>query len=521
MIPEYNPLTGIARLTHPQSGISVCTLLQQPGRKQPAITAFAGARFSRSADSLPDIVQEIADKNTNAAERLATIFQGYGHSSVADMSHQFISIENVPAVTAMRFFWLNPKQDGQERSTRYQDFSKPNFARTYPTALPTNLRKAFEIIITHQLAEYSKLLTTTQSTLANTFNIADIDKKQVAALKARSFDCARQLLPLGVNTSFCAVMSSRDWGRYISLMRGSTQKAEQIVGDLLFHLLLGTPELAELGYTPEADTLIRHLQPNFKMENTTHTLLAVLQNKLAEGQSTLLIHDYLSANCMTTRSALVEHILMRHKSGARLDTTTVSQLSEWFGKWIHKEHSQYNQLGPIAQHGAYQLKGFADIGVLKDLNRHRSMERDIAFLDNQVELAVINNPHWGLTEYLTSISTLRPLAVAYMESLNDTQQMIDGWLRQASDYLSKSAVIEFARYLSPTARRVEYAMYGSIDDLQYTIRTRVRPGGHINYRRVVYQWAKQLSTVDPFWKPLLLEIEEPDATSREQFLDRS
>lgn len=521
MIPEYNPLTGIARLTHPQSGLSVCTLLQQPGTKRPAINAFAGARYSRSAESITDIMQEILDKNTNAAERLANIFHGYGHASVGDLSHQFVCIENVPAITAMRFFWLNPKQDGQERSTRYQDFSKPNFVHVYPTALPTNLRLAYENIINHQLNEYARLLNCTQKALASTFNIPDVDNKEVAALKARSFDCARQLLPLGINTNFGAVMSSRDWGKYISWMRGSSQKVENILGEMLYQLLVGTPELSQLGYVPEADTLIRHVEPNPSVENTTQALLDSLKDKLAEGNSTLLGHEYLTANCMATRSALVEHVLMLHKRGARLDGTTVGQLSEWFGKIIHGVHNQYNQVGPLGQQGAYQLKGFTDFGVLKDLNRHRSLERWIPAFSNQAELDIINEPQWGLGEYLNSIPSLRPLAVAYLESLNDTHQMINGWIRKAADYLGKAEVTEFARYLSPTARKVEYAMYGSLDDLQYTIQTRLRPGGHINYRYVVYQWTKQLAAVDPFWKPLLLKVEEPSASSREQFLDRS
>lgn len=86
--------------------------------------AFAGARFSRSSDTAHDIFAEIRDAGANAQQKLAAIFRKYGHASVADMAQLFGYIENVPQYIATCFFCETSLGGGQERSTRYQDFSE-------------------------------------------------------------------------------------------------------------------------------------------------------------------------------------------------------------------------------------------------------------------------------------------------------------------------------------------------------------------------------------------------------------
>ncbi|EKQ70275.1 Thymidylate synthase complementing protein [Leptolyngbyaceae cyanobacterium JSC-12] len=517
----YNSELGIAGLTDTQSGISVYTLLQNPGRKQPSVNAYLAARYSRSGDSIEKILSEVQTNQVDAAERLGKIFSGYGHASVAGMAHLFCCVENVPAVTAMRFFYLCPTQDGQERSSRYQNFSQGKWANRFPVSLPTKLRVKFSALIKTQLQMYTNLITPTQEQLQRTFSISSEDTKDLSALKSRAFDTVRMLLPMGILTNFGAVQSAREWSRYIGVMGGSSDPHEKIVGDLLRALLTGTRELEELGYVPEAAELIRHSQPSSVIEDSTNKLVAAAEQLVKNPQINKLKLPNLAVGYTHARMALFEHVAMLAQPGIRLDYSAVQEL-ESFGKFLHLVHSQHTPMGPIAQHGAIQLRGFTDLGSLKDLNRHRSLERFIPFLDNcgSAEKELANGfMHCAYLQALPSVRT--QLLDIYNACLTTYYKDIYAWAKEASDYLTKAELYSLVRYLLPHAHRSEYAMYGSVDDLIYTIRTRIRPGGHINYRMLVHSWLKALSDTHSWWHPLYQALEKPDPTNKAQFTDRS
>ena len=150
----------------------VHSLLQNCNAKQPAINAYLGARYSRSSDSILDIASEVINTGTDASERLEKIFAGYGHKSVGDMAELFVCIENIPIITGMKFFYINPVIAGQERSTRYQDFSDPNFIKIpNEVCSKQEIRKEYEKIIFKQLSDYKRLLKSTKEQLSKYFKI--------------------------------------------------------------------------------------------------------------------------------------------------------------------------------------------------------------------------------------------------------------------------------------------------------------------------------------------------------------
>src|SRR5438093_11202564 len=90
----------------------------------PEIQAYAMARYSRSAQGMLESIQEISSQQ---AERfLNTFYFQYGHRSIADMAHLVVAFENISILAAIRVvdeqLW-----DGQERSTRYQNFKKSGY----------------------------------------------------------------------------------------------------------------------------------------------------------------------------------------------------------------------------------------------------------------------------------------------------------------------------------------------------------------------------------------------------------
>src|SRR5216684_4113471 len=86
---------------------------------EPEIQAYAMARYSRSALSMKEALKEI---NQQKAEKfLNTFYFQYGHRSIADLAHIAFAIEKLSILAAITVA-DEQRWDGQERSTRYQNF---------------------------------------------------------------------------------------------------------------------------------------------------------------------------------------------------------------------------------------------------------------------------------------------------------------------------------------------------------------------------------------------------------------
>ena len=87
----------------------------------PEVLAYAMAKYSRSALSMRDSLREIS--NQRAEQFLNTFYFQYGHRSIADLAHVAFAIERLSLLAAI-ILVDEQRWDGQERSTRYQNFRK-------------------------------------------------------------------------------------------------------------------------------------------------------------------------------------------------------------------------------------------------------------------------------------------------------------------------------------------------------------------------------------------------------------
>ena len=509
--------------------IKVHTLLQNSERKQPSINAYLGARYSRSADSIIDIANEIVKNNTDAAERLEKIFTGYGHKSVGDMADLFVCIENIPMYVAMKLFYMTSVVSGQERSTRYQDFENPEFVKI-PREIceDSEIRKGYERVILKQMSDYREMMRPTREALEKAFQINPESQQEVSALKSRTFDVARYLLPFGLNTSSAYLMSARNWSDIISYLCSSNSVVENEVYTLLLNLL-GESKLDIKGYTREADGLIRHTDPNCSRQMSTKEILEYIEKDISRKQ----IKDLPGSECESVAvtyapdctETLVSHYeLLLNPLGSQEEFEFSERDQEKIGDILFQRHNHHNMLGNIGQSGAIRISGFASLGTLKDLNRHRSLERFIPLfheeLDMDQELDREDDQCFFLCNYLDlpNLSTLRK---EYVSRLESTYRLIREWRKNALKVLGRDVCDEYTKYLLPHAHSTKYVFYGSFDDLQYLINLRTRNGGHIAYRKLVYEWLRKLSVKDFIWKPLLRNIVEPKINDKHQFIDRS
>src|SRR5580693_8589161 len=91
---------------------------------EPEIQAYAMAKYSRSSLSMKDSLKEITLQK--AEKFLNTFYFQYGHRSIADLAHIALAIERLSILAAI-VVADEQRWDGQERSTRYQDFRKSGY----------------------------------------------------------------------------------------------------------------------------------------------------------------------------------------------------------------------------------------------------------------------------------------------------------------------------------------------------------------------------------------------------------
>src|SRR5207302_10854506 len=90
----------------------------------PEVQAYAMAKYSRSALSMKESLKEINDQK--AEQFLNTFYFQYGHRSIADLAHVAFAIEKLSLLAAIALV-DEQRWDGQERSTRYQNFKKSGY----------------------------------------------------------------------------------------------------------------------------------------------------------------------------------------------------------------------------------------------------------------------------------------------------------------------------------------------------------------------------------------------------------
>src|SRR5436309_15454546 len=87
----------------------------------PEVLAYAMAKYSRSSLTMKESLAEISAQR--AEQFLNTFYFQYGHRSIADLAHIPFAIERLSLLAAIELV-DEQRWDGQERSTRYQNFRK-------------------------------------------------------------------------------------------------------------------------------------------------------------------------------------------------------------------------------------------------------------------------------------------------------------------------------------------------------------------------------------------------------------
>lgn len=518
-----------------RTGFTVRTAVADAERQVPAIMAFAGARYSRSALTAEELFAEINAGKKSAQEKLANIFVNYGHASVGDMAMLFAYLEQVPRHILMHFFAASSVGSGQERSSRYQDFSTsrgPDWSQLLPNTLPAHQKSEIaqraDALFGQGIAAYTHFLPRVTKRYEQHFQLYTNNKSHASALQARVFDTVRAFLPLGARTSAAYICSSREWARLIQWLKSDPSPESVCLGEQL-ELIFAPPKEAadKIGYLPEAPDLIRYTQPDPR----TATLLKSLEKMAA---------DLLKATPRTEK-------LKRHKQDVSVISESATQGQKYlyfallclrpklkwsdFAKWeagltpqkkkkmstiLLSEFTHHQHLPHWCRTGGMTFEMNLTISEAIDFNRHRAWGRFSPWLESQE------------TEELLSDGYITP---AYLDipALQDLRQEFSATLEKYYAELNKLAADlpegtspHFIQSLIPNAQRIRYFLTGGPKEISYLTQLRVRPGGHINYRMLAYDLAKIAAEHDALLAALDLGKErKPDPASPSEFFDRS
>jgi thymidylate synthase ThyX len=473
---------------------------------EPEVLAYAMAKYSRSSLSMKESLAEISSQR--AEQFLNTFYFQYGHRSIADLAHIPFAIERLSLLAAVALV-DEQRWDGQERSTRYQNFRKSGW---YTPALGERTA-GYTATIEALFAAYDRvgagMLEALKNAIAKPAEMKD--EAYVRTLKARAFDVARYLLPLATNTSLGQIVSARTLENQISRLLASEFAEVRSLGERLktaaaepawnvghdgarvllseaasftipdaqgrdgFHARLSDALLREVKTAP---TLVKYSAANEYAIATRAEMRAAAAELMAgeaieDAPVVDLVEDSGSLEIELATSLLYAecHYSWRQiqRTVAGLDSRKVAEIMA-LGAKHRGRHDELSRAFSAGQ--GFRFDILMDIGGFRDMHRHRRCVQLMqAFTD--------------LHGYEEPVCPGQPtLAEA---GLHETYTAAMDAAHAAYRSLRDAAGPEDAAYLLPLGTRVRAMFKMDFAEALYIAELRSGAAGHFSYRRVAWE----------------------------------
>jgi thymidylate synthase ThyX len=481
----------------------------------PEVLAYAMAKYSRSALSMKQSLKEISSQR--AEQFLNTFYFQYGHRSIADLAHVAFAIERLSLLAAIVLV-DEQRWDGQERSTRYQNFQKsgwylPDFGAA------NDARELYTRTVEDLFKAYSKTSTAVHDALKSRI-ACPVEMKPEAwerTLKARAFDVARYLLPLATNTSLGQIVNARTLETQVSRLLSHPAAEIRDLGAKLRDAATGPawnlnaeatsalqnkiaaldPELAaesELLLTREvhtAPTLVKYAQPNPYEQQTRAELTRAAAELLSDVSIAAAPIVDLVERTETLEVELAATLIYsasHHPYRQIRDITAAlpeGRVAEIIELGLRHRGRHDEALRAFHAGAALRFDILMDIGGFRDMHRHRRCTQII-------------QEFTGLHGYDTPESgDVAGLAEAGI--LEDYQSQIEAAFSASRGVAISNApeAAQSALYLLPLATRIRSLFKMDFAEAQYISELRSGPAGHFSYRKVAWEMYLALERQHP------------------------
>jgi thymidylate synthase ThyX len=469
----------------------------------PEVLAYAMAKYSRSSLTMKESLAEISSQR--AEQFLNTFYFQYGHRSIADLAHIPFAIERLSLLAAIALV-DEQRWDGQERSTRYQNFRKSGWYTPRITAESAFSTADYSAAVEALFAAYDRVGAGMLEALKGAIPqpAAMKDEAYVRTLKARAFDVARYLLPLATNTSLGQIVNARTLETQICRLlssefaevRGLGEKLRTAAAEpawnvhhdearvLVEEACSTSPELrssisnALLREVKTAPTLVKYAAPSEYAMQTRSELRAAAAELMA-GQAIEpapvvdLVEPSASLEIELATSLLYPEC---HYSWRQLERSVAALSGAEIAAILDlgtKHRGRYDELPrPFSAGQSFQFDILMDIGGFRDMHRHR---RCVQLLQ----------PYTDVHGYETPTCPGQPtLAEAGLDHLF-SQAMEAAFASYRG--LRDAAGPETAAYLLPLGTRVRAKFKMDFAEALYIAELRSGVAGHFSYRRIAWE----------------------------------
>ncbi|NTU77403.1 MAG: hypothetical protein HGA90_06280, partial [Alphaproteobacteria bacterium] len=330
--------------------------------QHPEDLAMLQALYSRSPASVVTHLDKL--KKSGSGKFMEQFYVGYGHSSIGDCGATTCFIEQVSMLVA-KAVQDNPLYNGQEASTRYLDFSKQAVVDPYQHPASTAIQKRWMEIYNATLPLLVAGLEAQQP-----FDPAAYKNEKIwqNTLKARAFDIARSLLPIGTTTLLSWTTSLR--------------QARDNLRRLKHHPL---PEVREVAQGLFAKLLERYPHSfkgdEMQMEADTPRDAYAKQESLRQ--------HFLDADDAVKRFALTSADMKTLEAGdlvARREAVDLKGLQEQERITLTTRPPQTPLPWRLESYGRYNFLFLLDFGSYRDIQRHRNGVCQIPLIDGRFGL---------------------------------------------------------------------------------------------------------------------------------------
>ena len=478
----------------------------------PEVLAYAMAKYSRSSLTMKESLAEISSQR--AEQFLNTFYFQYGHRSIADLAHIPFAIERLSLLAAIVLV-DEQRWDGQERSTRYQNFRTsgwytPALGNLTPkfTAAVEALFKAYDQVSAGMLDALKRVIARPETMKPDAYE---------RTLKARAFDVARYLLPLATNTSLGQIVNARTLETQVSRLLSSEFTEVRQLGEKLrvaatepaWNVQHSAAEVvcseitsvdtacgeraaeALLRPVKTAPTLVKYAAPNDYQMQTRGELTAAADELMA-GQPIEpspvvdLLDDVESLEIELATSLLYSHCHFSYRQLRRhVASLSAPQIDALIALGT-KHRGRHDELlrGFSAGH-SLRFDILMDIGGFRDMHRHRKCIQ-------------LMQPYTDVHGYEEPVCPGQPtlaeagMAAAYMETMDAAYA---SYRRLRNSGLPEAE--QSAQYCLPLATRCRSMFKMDFSEALYIAELRSGAAGHFSYRRVAWEMYRAVARQHP------------------------
>jgi len=492
---------------------------------EPEVLAYAMAKYSRSSLSMKESIAEISSQK--ASDFLNTFYFQYGHRSIADLAHVPLALEGISLLAAIE---VEDEQrwDGQERSTRYQDFSKREVH--VPETFDHKELAVYHRGINELFDGYDELFRATEQRFKaeNPMPEGMDPAAYKRTIRARAFDVARALLPMATLTSVGQITSARTLEGQISRMLASPYLEVREIADKIKQAAIVPAFRADeeslsdaidevSGYIPPeatkalreqivrsaalAPTLVKHTEP----DTFRGRIAAIARDYLEdmELQSPEIRRQAVETTWSRpeeTETEIIATILYEHSQYSYLF------LHGWVTTWSCDERAAFlaSVLAARGKHDelprAFRTGGIIfdirmDIGGFRDMHRHRRTNQFFKkYGAGGVRITALDDG--SAQQQFIYNGVMRRATAAYHELRNLLAEQ-------------NKPVVD-ADYLLPLGTEHRFLMKMNPAEAAYIAELRTQPAGHISYRRVAWALYQALRYGAPSFDGIADRVIDPN-----------